>query len=160
MTATMEPAKEKEWVALLGDFFHEGLKVEPIADRFGWSVVVAPDMDELKALSQRGRVRVVLVHTAAFALHEDRNAWGKTLAEVQSAAPEARIIVCHRAAAANAASKLLQHGAYFTLMLPLKAAEVRQALGFVWASRNSPSTLSFRLEPNAHQPERATAEVG
>jgi hypothetical protein len=116
-------------MALWGDFSCERLAVSSIGDEFHWSVCPVSSIGDLTRLSQDGAVVAVLVHPATLGL-----SWREALHYARTAAPQARVAICHGIETAEACSEMTEAGAFGTLLLPLVRIEVHHLLGFVWAS--------------------------
>jgi hypothetical protein len=57
---------------------------------------------------------------------------------VRAVARRARIIVCHKVGQTQFRTEMVDSGAFGVLLSPLAQSEVRQSLGFVWASKITP----------------------
>jgi hypothetical protein len=121
---------DRGWVVLLGDFSDERVDLAAIARDFGWSGVQTSDPFELRELSRSRTIVAVLVHAGALGAH-----WRQALRTIRTAAPRARIIMCHKADQARNRTEMVDAGAFGVLLSPLAHSEVRQSLGFVWASK-------------------------
>jgi DNA-binding NarL/FixJ family response regulator len=123
-------------VVLLGDFSNERLNIASIASEFSWSVAQTPSVAGLREISRSCTVMTVLVKASGIgALGMP---WPEALRAVRAAAPRARIILCHKADQAHARTEMVDAGAFGVLLSPLAYSEVRQLLGFVWASKITP----------------------
>ncbi len=122
-------------VVLLGDFSNERLDVDAIGRDFCWSVSQASDLSGLKEIGRTNTVIAVLLQIGAGVLHRP---WPDALRAVRAAAPRARIIMCHKVDQAHARTEMVDAGAFGVLLSPLAHSEVRQSLGFVWASKITP----------------------
>jgi DNA-binding NtrC family response regulator len=120
-------------VVLLGDFSNERLNLATIGRDFGWSTVKASDLSELRELGQSETVVAVLIQAGWLG-----QPWSESLRAVRETLPHAKAILCHRVDQAHSRIEMVDAGAFGVLMSPLAYAEVRQALGFVWASRITP----------------------
>jgi DNA-binding NarL/FixJ family response regulator len=120
-------------VVLFGDFSSERLDVTAIGRDFGWSVAQASDELGLREISRSRTVVSVLIHVGSLGIH-----WREALRTILAAAPRARIIVCHKADQAGYKTEIIDAGAFGVLLSPLAHSEVRQSLGFVWASKITP----------------------
>ena len=123
---------DKGCILLLGDFSSERPDFASLARHFGWSVCLAGDLAELREAGRSNSVMAVLVQSGALALP-----WPQALRTVRAFVPRAPIILCHKAEKAHARSEMVEAGAFGSLLSPLAQSEVRQLLGFVWASRTS-----------------------
>jgi DNA-binding NtrC family response regulator len=128
-------------VVLLGDFSNERLDVGSIVRDFSWSVVHASNLSELKEIGRTRTVLAVLLQAA-----EPDLAWQGALRAIKAAAPRARIIVCHKVDQAHERAEMVDAGAFGVLLSPLAHSEVRQSLGFVWASKIAPIKPSPALK--------------
>jgi DNA-binding NarL/FixJ family response regulator len=120
-------------VVLLGDFSNERLDVDAIGSDFCWSVAHASDLFDLKEIARTRNVVAVLVHIG----NMDQD-WRVELRAIRAEAPRARVIVCHKVRQAHARTEMVNAGAFGVLLSPLAHSEVRQSLGFVWASKFTP----------------------
>ena len=120
-------------VVLLGEFSNERLDLAAISRDFGWSVAQTPDLPGLREIGQSRTVISVLVQAGSMGMP-----WPKVLRAVRSAAPRARIIMCHKADQTHSRAEMVDAGAFGVLLSPLAHSEVRQSLGFVWASKITP----------------------
>ena len=121
-------------VVLLGDFSNERVDVASIACNFGWSVSAASDLSGLREINRSSTVVAVLMQACGgLNMH-----WPDAMRAVRAAAPRARIIVCHKVDQAHLRNRMIEAGAFGVLLLPLAYSEVRQSLGFVWASKITP----------------------
>jgi len=127
---TLSAVQERGKVVLLGDFSNERLDFTMIGRDFGWSTIKASDLSELRELGRSDTVVAVLIQAGWLGL-----SWAEALQAVREALPHARAILCYRVDQAHSRSEMVDAGAFGVLLLPLAYAEVRQALGFVWASR-------------------------
>jgi DNA-binding NarL/FixJ family response regulator len=64
--------------------------------------------------------------------------WPDAMRAIRAVAPRARIIVCHKVDQAHFRTEMVDSGAFGVLLSPLAHSEVRQSLGFVWASKVTP----------------------
>lgn len=123
-------------VVLLGDFSSEHLDLTSIGRDFCWTVAQSLDLSGLKEIGRSRTVVAVLVQAGwAEALN---TSWPNALRTVRAAAPRARIIVCHKVGQADSRAAMVGAGAFGLLLSPLAQSEVRQSLGFVWASKITP----------------------
>ena len=120
-------------VVLFGDFSSERLDLAAIGRDFGWSVAHTSDESGLREISRSRTVIAVLIHAGSLGVH-----WREALRTIRAAAPRARIIVCHKADQARYKTEIIDAGAFGVLLSPLARSEVRQSLGFVWASKITP----------------------
>ena len=118
---------------MLGDFSNERPDLAAIGRDFGWSVARTSDQSGLRDIAQSCTVVAVLIQAGTPGIH-----WQKSLRAIRAAAPRARIIICHKADQVRHQTEMLDAGAFGVLLSPLAHSEVRQALGFVWASRIPP----------------------
>lgn len=118
---------------LFGDFSSERLDLAAIGRDFGWSMARAADESGLREISRSRTVISVLIHAGSLG-----GRWRAALRTIHAAAPRARIIVCHKADQARYKTEILDAGAFGVLLSPLAHSEVRQSLGFVWASKITP----------------------
>ena len=128
-------------VVLLGDFSNERLDMGSIVRDFCWSVVHASNLSEIKEIGATRTVLAVLLQAG-----DPDLTWQSALRAVKAAAPRARIIVCHKVDHAHARTEMVDAGAFGVLLSPLAHSEVRQSLGFVWASKIAPIKPSSALK--------------
>ena len=120
-------------VVLLGDFSNERLDLASVGRDFGWSVDRASDLSELEEIGRSRTVIAVLVQAGTLHL-----TWHAIMRAIRAVAPRARIIVCHKVDQAHFRTEMVDSGAFGVLLSPLAHSEVRQSLGFVWASKVTP----------------------
>lgn len=118
---------------MLGDFSNERLDVSAIGRDFGWWVAQTPDLSGLREISRSNTVIAVLIHAEGLGL-----SWQEALRNSRAAAPTARLIMCHKVQQAHDRTEMADAGAFGVLLAPLARSEVRQSLGFVWASKITP----------------------
>ena len=123
-------------IVLLGDFSNERPDLASIGRDFCWSVAQASDVTELKEICSSCTVMAVMVQAAGLEMQ-----WPGALGIVRAAAPLAKIILCHKAEDSHARAEMIEAGAFAVLLSPLAHSEVRQSLGFVWASARKPVLL-------------------
>jgi DNA-binding NtrC family response regulator len=127
-------------IALLGDFSEEPVTLGSIGSEFCWSVDAVSDLRGLEDLCRRNDVVAVLLNARTLGM-----SWEEALKAVQTAAPEARPVVCHSAPEMHRRRDMTDAGAYHTLLLPLDPREVRQSFGFVSdAPRRGPVSIGDR----------------
>lgn len=132
-------------VVLLGDFSNERVDLVPIARNFCWSVARTLNLPGLRDISRTNAVMAVLIHAGALGMP-----WREALRAVRTATPRACLILCHKAESVHARGQMVEAGAFGVLLSPLAHSEVRQLLGFVWASR--PSKISpARIDARARR---------
>ncbi len=120
-------------IVLLGDFSNERLDLDAIGHDFGWSVDRASDLSELQEIGRSRTVIAVLIQAGSLHL-----TWHAVMRAIRATAPRARIIVCHKVDQAHFRAEMVDSGAFGVLLSPLAHSEVRQSLGFVWASKITP----------------------
>jgi DNA-binding NarL/FixJ family response regulator len=120
-------------VVAVGDFSGERLDLATIGRDFGWSAAQTPDVSGLREITRSRTVIAVLIQAGAPDMP-----WPKALRAVRATAPRARIILCHRVDQAHSRGEMINAGAFGVLLSPLAHSEVRQLLGFVWASKITP----------------------
>jgi len=129
-------------VVLLGDFSNEHLDLTSIGRDFCWSVDWASDLTGLGEIGLSRTVIAVLIQAGALNMP-----WPDAMRAIRNVAQRARIIVCHKVDQAHFRTEMVDSGAFGVLLSPLAHSEVRQSLGFVWASKITPS----RHVPSAAQ---------
>jgi DNA-binding NarL/FixJ family response regulator len=120
-------------VVLLGDFSNEHLDLSSIGRDFHWSVDRTSDLSGLGEIGRSRTVLAVLVQAGSLNMP-----WPEAMRAVRAVAPRARIIVCHKVDQAQFRTEMVDSGAFGVLLSPLAQSEVRQSLGFVWASKITP----------------------
>jgi DNA-binding NarL/FixJ family response regulator len=109
------------------------LDVTSIGRDFCWTVSQASDLSELKEIGRTRTVVAVLIQAGTLDLP-----WPDAMRAIRAVASRARVIVCHKVGQANSRTEMVDSGAFGVLLSPLAHSEVRQSLGFVWASRITP----------------------
>jgi hypothetical protein len=131
-------------VVLLGDFSNERLDLTSIGRDFCWSVDRASDLSGLAEIGRSRTVIAVLIQAGTLRLP-----WPDAMRAIRAVAPRARVIVCHKVGQAHSRTEMIDSGAFGVLLLPLAHTEVRQSLGFVWASitplKHAPSAAAQRV---------------
>jgi hypothetical protein len=117
-------------VVLLGNLSVGGPDVGDLVREFGWSIEASPSFDHLRQLSRTRSIVAVLFDSSELKLAADQ-----ALRAAHKAAPNARLISCHRFSEPVDWPVLAEAGAFHALALPLDRDEVRQSLGFVWSAR-------------------------
>jgi hypothetical protein len=120
-------------VVLLGDFSNERLDLPAVGRDFGWSVAQASDLVALREIGQSRTVVGVLIQAGSLGMP-----WPKAMRAVRATVPRARIILCYRADQAYSRTEMADAGAFGVILSPLAHSEVRQSLGFIWASKITP----------------------
>lgn len=123
----------KGCVVLLGDFSNERLDLTSIGRDFCWSVDRASDLSGLEEVGRSRTVIAVLIQAGTLHLP-----WPDAMRAIRAVAPRARVIVCHKVGQAHSRTEMVDSGAFGVLLSPLAHSEVRQSLGFVWASKITP----------------------
>jgi DNA-binding NarL/FixJ family response regulator len=142
-------------VVLLGDFSNERLDLNAIAHDFGWSIARTTDQSGLREISRSCTVIAVLIQTGALG-----KPWPEALRTVRAASTQTRIIMCHKADQARYRNEMIEAGAFGVLLSPLKYSEVRQLLGFVWASRIAPSRQLVPATRKTRPKDGAVKHIG
>src|SRR5579864_8417937 len=133
-------------VVLLGDFSNERLDLTSIGRDFCWSVDRASDLSGLQEVGRSRTVIAVLIQAGTLHLP-----WPDAMRAIRAVAPRARVIVCHKVGQTHSRTEMVDSGAFGVLLSPLAHSEVRQSLGFVWASK---------ITPMKHVPSAAARRVG
>jgi hypothetical protein len=120
-------------VVLFGDFSDERLDLAAIGQDFSWSVAQARDLVGFGEIGRTRTVIAVLVQAGSL-----RMPWPDVIRTIRAVAPRARIIVCHKVEQVHFRTEMVDSGAFGVLLSPLAQSEVRQSLGFVWASKITP----------------------
>jgi DNA-binding NtrC family response regulator len=97
--------------------------------KFGWQLVSAASLEELRELRREHSIVAILFDPKA--LHAS---WRQALYSVLDAAPESRPIICHSFSEEIPWPEMAAAGAFHSLKFPFDYREVQQSLGFVWAS--------------------------
>jgi DNA-binding NtrC family response regulator len=117
-------------VVLLGDLSIEMAAVSGSVREFGWSMEAAASLDQLRQLGRARSIVAVILDAKGLGLTLEQ-----ALRAAQKAAPNARLIACHRFSDRVDWPELAEAGAFHALAVPLDRDEVRQSLGFVWSAR-------------------------
>jgi DNA-binding NarL/FixJ family response regulator len=120
-------------VVLLGDFSNERLDLDFIGRDFCWSVDRTSDLSGLQEIGRSRTVLAVLIQAGTLDM-----SWPEAIRAIRAVAPRARIIVCHKVDQTQFRTEMVDSGAFGVLLSPLAHSEVRQSLGFVWASKVTP----------------------
>lgn len=120
-------------MVLLGDFSNERLDLSFVGPDFGWTVAQASELSGLREIGRSRTVLAVIIQAGALGVP-----WPDAMRAVRAAVPRARLILCYKIDQAHARTKMIDAGAFGVVLSPLANSEVRQALGFVWASRIKP----------------------
>jgi DNA-binding NtrC family response regulator len=146
-------------VVLLGDFSNERLDLAALGRDFGWSLDRASDLSGLAEIGRSRTVIAVLIQAGTLHL-----SWHAVMRAVRAVAPRARIIVCHKVDQAHSRAEMVDSGAFGVLLSPLAYSEVRQSLGFVWASKITPlehaSSTARKTSPKTSLIEGKVRRVG
>lgn len=128
-------------VVLVGNLPIEHLGFDQLVAEFGWSSKRVDTLADIGKLSLDYDLVSVLFEPKSLGL-----SWEKALSSVMAAAPRALPIVCHGFGEVLDWSQVSEAGAFHSLLIPLRAAEVRRSLGFVWcAQRISTPVLPKRV---------------
>jgi len=133
-------------VVLLGDFSNERLDLTSIGRDFCWSIDRASDLSGLQEVGRSRTVIAVLIQAGTLHLP-----WPDAMRAIRAVAPRARVIVCHKVGQTHSRTEMVDSGAFGVLLSPLAHSEVRQSLGFVWASK---------IMPLKHIPSAAAPRAG
>jgi len=139
-------------VVLLGDFSNERLDMSWIERDFCWSMAQASDLAGFNQIARGGTVSAVLIHAGTLKV-----SWRDAMRAIRAVAPRARVIVCHRGEQAHFRTEMVDSGAFGVLLAPLAQSEVRQSLGFIWASRAAAKVVSTA---SRIRPMNVTHQVG
>ena len=127
--------------------------METLAAESGWSFEHAGNLRQLQEIGSTRDVVAVLIEAATLGMPP-----AEALQAVSEALPKTLPILCHKASENIQWTQLADAGAFHALLLPLRASEVRQTLGFVWeAQRRRRSRAALRNRPIAsgHRARRA-----
>jgi DNA-binding NarL/FixJ family response regulator len=142
-------------VVLLGDFSNERIDLASVVHDFGWSVSQAASLSELAEIGRSRTVMAVLVQTGVLKMPRPEG-----LRAIRRVAPRGRIIVCHNVSQSDSRSAMIAAGAFGVLLSPLAQSEVRQSLGFVWASKITPVPHATPSARKTQQVEERAQRVG
>ncbi len=112
-------------ISLLDSFPTDRTPLRTLAAEFGWHMEMADSLENLKEIHDAPAV-AVLFDAAALEMPVEQ-----ALRVVKKLTPGALPVVCHRPSDHIRWPELAEAGAFHALLLPLKAEEVRQTLGFV-----------------------------
>lgn len=101
-----------------------------LAREFGWSIEGAIAFEQLRALARGRQIVAVLFDAKDLGMPVEQ-----ALRAARKAAPNARLISCHRFSDVVNWPELADAGAFHALSVPLDRNELRQSLGFVWSAR-------------------------
>jgi hypothetical protein len=146
-------------VVLLGDFSNERLDLSAVGRDFGWSVDRASDLSELEEIGRSRTVIAVLIQAGTLRL-----SWPDAMRAIRAVASRARVIVCHKVGQTHSRAEMVDSGAFGVLLSPLTHSEVRQSLGFVWASKITPlqhvPTTAGKTSPKTSSTDGKVQRVG
>jgi DNA-binding NarL/FixJ family response regulator len=142
-------------VVLLGDFSNERIDLTSVVHDFGWSVSQASSLSELAEIGRSRTVVAVLVQTGVLKMPLPEG-----LRAIRGVAPRGRIIVCHNVGQSHSRAAMIAAGAFGVLLSPLAQSEVRQSLGFVWASKITPAPHVTSSARKTQQAEARAQRVG
>ncbi len=128
----------------------QGLALDQLVAEFGWSLKQARDLRQLPELKAHHKVVAVLFDPRDLALP-----WDTALRAILDAAPGALPIVCHGFSDAIDWPTVAEAGGFHSLFLPFSLSELRQSLGFVWATNCRAATISICHSPH---PRRGVRE--
>jgi hypothetical protein len=133
-------------VVLVGDLPIERLGFDRLVSEFGWSSKRVESLCGLGKLSADHDLVTVLFDPKSLALP-----WEKALSSVIAAAPRALPILCHGFAEIIDLSRVAEAGAFHSLLVPLRASEVRLSLGFVWCAQRPSTPILTHPFPRRHR---------
>jgi DNA-binding NtrC family response regulator len=116
----------RETVCLLGNPYGERLSMDALAAESGWAFEHVGNLSQLQEIGVKRNIIAVLIDTGALGMPPNG-----ALRAVTDVLPNALPILCHKASETIQWAELAQAGAFHALLLPLRASEVRQTLGFV-----------------------------
>ena len=132
--------------------------MDTLAAECGWSFEHAANVRQLREIGVERDIVAVLFDASALGVPTKH-----ALQAVCEVLPNVLPIVCHKSSETIHWSELAQAGAFHALLLPLRASEVRQSLGFVWEAqrrRRSRIVVLRRLPPVYSRAAQATGTVG
>jgi DNA-binding NtrC family response regulator len=125
-----------------------------LAAECGWSFEHAENLGQLREIGIERDLVAVLIDASALDLPTKH-----ALQSVLEVLPKTLPIVCHKSSETIRWSELAEAGAFHALLLPLRASEVRQSLGFVWEAQRrlrSRIVVLRRLPPVCRRGAQAT----
>jgi hypothetical protein len=130
-------------VVLMGTLSFDVPANTDLAREFGWSIEAAAGFDHLRVVARTRQVVAVLFDASDLGVPVDQ-----ALRAARKAAPNARLISCHRFSDVVDWPELADAGAFHALAVPLDRNELRQSLGFVWSARlrRSAPVLTMRAD--------------
>ncbi len=129
-------------VVLLGNLCQQVPATGELAREFGWSIEPAAGFEQLRALSRNRQIVAVLFDAGDLGVTVEQ-----ALRAARKAAPNARLISCHRFSDVVNWPELADAGAFHALSVPLDRNEVRQSLGFVWSARLRRTATVLTIRP-------------
>lgn len=138
-------------LVLLGEFPDDRAVIDRAAGEFGWRPVRAASYEQLEALC---RGRDVIGTLVDFRTCRDAACLSEACLSSRPNGHRILPIVCTGVAGRLNPHELETLGAFDTLLLPLRYAEVRQALGFLAQAaggRNEPVALASRIHQQQQQ---------
>lgn len=117
-------------VVLMGSLSLQVPATSELAREFGWSIEPAAGFEQLRALGRGRQIVAVLFDAGDLGVTVEQ-----ALRAARKAAPNARLISCHRFSDVVNWPELAEAGAFHALSIPLDRNELRQSLGFVWSAR-------------------------
>jgi DNA-binding NtrC family response regulator len=125
-------------IVVLGNLPVDSRALEFHAGEFGWSLRTAENWVQLRETKTRENIVAVLFDATLLGV-----SWTAALEEIARTAPEAKAVVCPKFSDAVDWPSLVEAGAFHLLARPLEAREVRQSLGFIWASKRTRPTTEI-----------------
>jgi hypothetical protein len=125
--------------------------MDTLAAEAGWSFEQARNLGQLRAVGLDRTVVAVLIDANALCMPPEH-----ALQAVLDILPEALPIVCHKSSEAIHWSELARVGAFHALLMPLRASEVRQSLGFVGEAHQRRRSRLVMLRPRPPVSDRGT----
>lgn len=117
-------------VVLLGDFPLDSAPLTGLIQEFGWTIEIAPGLNEIRGLDGVRRPVAILFDAQSLGL-----SWRDALRTIREIDSRALLIICHRFSDVVNWSELADAGAFHALAMPFDLGEVRQSLAFIWAAR-------------------------
>jgi len=115
-------------LVVLGHVPAEPESFAEIAWGFGWQLAFVSGVDELREHGVCRQVVAVLVNPDEFG-----RMWPWAASAIREAAPGSQLIAC-KGFSSDVSGEMEMTGVFHSLHFPFNRDEVRQGLGFVWAS--------------------------
>lgn len=141
-------------VVILGRLPIERGVVECLESQFGFSFRQIESLQALPDMDPSDDVIAVLFNPSSAGV-----AWDESLNSVLHAFPRAFPILCHGFADPIDWPQAADAGAFHSIPVPIKLAELRQSLGFVWVAREDSNSSRGKKSAGDGPPARALAAI-